>query len=159
MGRAVRFQETPRRLAMIDEGFVKDQAGLGIDPAPPSALDLARPGAVKSSGVLQAARRPRRPSATMKPAGAGGRHAEGHGYGLVLFASVMLVIIGCFDLHVGVLGRGLVPLLLTAAMVTLLLYTIVDLDRPARGLIQVPDTSLIHLRATMNLPPAAGNNP
>jgi hypothetical protein len=29
----------------------------------------------------------------MKPAhGAGGRHAEGHGYGLILFASVLLVI-------------------------------------------------------------------
>jgi hypothetical protein len=38
-------------------------------------------------------------SATMKPAhGAGGRHAEGHGYGLILFASVLLVIVGCFNL-------------------------------------------------------------
>ncbi len=27
MGQAVRFQETLRRLAMIDEGFVQDQAG------------------------------------------------------------------------------------------------------------------------------------
>jgi alkylhydroperoxidase/carboxymuconolactone decarboxylase family protein YurZ len=36
----VRFQETLRRLAMIDEGFVKDQAGLALDPAGPSALDL-----------------------------------------------------------------------------------------------------------------------
>jgi hypothetical protein len=53
-------------------------------------------------------------------------------------------------LHAGVLGRGLVPLLLAAAMVRLLLYTIVDLDRPARGLIQVPDRPLIRLRATMN---------
>jgi hypothetical protein len=25
-----RFQETLRRLAMIDEGFVEDQAGLGL---------------------------------------------------------------------------------------------------------------------------------
>ena len=28
-GQTVRFQETLRRLAMIDEGFVEDQAGLG----------------------------------------------------------------------------------------------------------------------------------
>ena len=36
-------------------------------------------------------------SATIQPArGAGGRHAEGHGSGLVLFASVLLVILGCF---------------------------------------------------------------
>jgi alkylhydroperoxidase/carboxymuconolactone decarboxylase family protein YurZ len=31
MSRTVRFQETLRRLAMIDEGFVADQAGLGMD--------------------------------------------------------------------------------------------------------------------------------
>jgi hypothetical protein len=42
-------------------------------------------------------------SATTEPArGAGRRHAEGHGYGLVLFASVMLVIIGCFNLIYGI---------------------------------------------------------
>ena len=31
MGQTVRFQETLRRLAMIDEGFVEDEAGLGLD--------------------------------------------------------------------------------------------------------------------------------
>jgi hypothetical protein len=39
MGQAVRFQETLRRLAMIDEGFVEDQAGLRLDPVAASALD------------------------------------------------------------------------------------------------------------------------
>ena len=39
MGQLVRFQETLRRLAMIDEGFVEDEAGLGLDPAQASALD------------------------------------------------------------------------------------------------------------------------
>ena len=39
MGQTVRFQEILRRLAMIDEGFAEDQAGLGLDPAGPSALD------------------------------------------------------------------------------------------------------------------------
>jgi alkylhydroperoxidase/carboxymuconolactone decarboxylase family protein YurZ len=39
MGQTVRFQETLRRLAMIDEGFVEDEAGLGMDPAATSALD------------------------------------------------------------------------------------------------------------------------
>ena len=33
------FQETLRRLAMIDEGFVEDQAGLALDPLSTSALD------------------------------------------------------------------------------------------------------------------------
>ena len=30
MGQTVRFQETLRRLTMIDEGFVEGQAGLGL---------------------------------------------------------------------------------------------------------------------------------
>jgi hypothetical protein len=43
------------------------------------------------------------PSATTKPAsGTGGRHAEGRGYGLVLFASVLLVVVGCFNLIYGI---------------------------------------------------------
>jgi 4-carboxymuconolactone decarboxylase len=39
IGQTVRFQETLRRLAMIDEGFVEDQAGLGLGLAAASALD------------------------------------------------------------------------------------------------------------------------
>ena len=39
MGQAVRFQETLRRLAMIDEGFVEDEAGLALGLAGTSALD------------------------------------------------------------------------------------------------------------------------
>ena len=35
-------------------------------------------------------------SATIKPT-RGGRHEERHGYGLVLFASTMLLIVGCFN--------------------------------------------------------------
>ena len=32
----------------------------------------------------------------------GGRYADGHGYGLVLFASVLLVVVGCFNLIYGI---------------------------------------------------------
>jgi 4-carboxymuconolactone decarboxylase len=39
MGQTLRFQETLRRLAMIDEGFVEDEAGLGLGLAGISALD------------------------------------------------------------------------------------------------------------------------
>lgn len=39
MGQVVRFEETLRRLAMIDEGFVEDEAGLGLSLAGESALD------------------------------------------------------------------------------------------------------------------------
>ena len=39
MGQTARFQETLRRLAMIDEAFVADEAGLGVGLAGTSALD------------------------------------------------------------------------------------------------------------------------
>ena len=39
MGQTVRFQETLRRLAMIDEGFVEDQAGVGLGLTGTPALD------------------------------------------------------------------------------------------------------------------------
>ena len=41
-------------------------------------------------------------SATMRPAGAAGRHAEGRGYGLVIFAAVLLAVIGFFNLLDGI---------------------------------------------------------
>jgi hypothetical protein len=69
------------------------------------------------------------------------------------------IAVGLLGLHVGVLGRGMVAMLVAAAMVSALLYVTFDLDRPTRGLIQVPDTSLAQLRASMSLPPAAGNHP
>jgi alkylhydroperoxidase/carboxymuconolactone decarboxylase family protein YurZ len=49
MGQTVRFEETLRRLAMIDEGFVEDQAGLGLGLAGISALDP------KTAALLQIA--------------------------------------------------------------------------------------------------------
>ena len=39
MSQTARFRETLRRLAMVDEGFVKDEAGLELGPAGTSALD------------------------------------------------------------------------------------------------------------------------
>ncbi len=39
MGQTARYQETLRRLAMIDEGFVEDAAGLGLGLARTPALE------------------------------------------------------------------------------------------------------------------------
>ena len=39
MGQPARFQETLRKLAIIDEALVQDQAGLGINLAKPATLD------------------------------------------------------------------------------------------------------------------------
>jgi hypothetical protein len=42
-------------------------------------------------------------SATLKPAGsAGGRQVEGRGYGLMIFASVVLAVVGFFNLFYGI---------------------------------------------------------
>jgi len=57
MGRAVRFQEILRRLAIIDEGFVEDQAGLGLRlgvaasrPLDPKIAALVQVGALVATG-------------------------------------------------------------------------------------------------------------
>jgi hypothetical protein len=71
----------------------------------------------------------------------------------IIGAALTLSLLG---LHVGVLGRGVIPLVLAALTVAILVYTIVDLDRPTRGLIRVPDTPITQLRISMNQPPAAG---
>ena len=52
-------------------------------------------------------------------------------------------------------GRGATSVVLAGALVTLLVLVILDLDRPTRGLIRVPDAPLVALRASMALPPAA----
>jgi hypothetical protein len=59
-------------------------------------------------------------------------------------------------LHVGLLGRGLTPLLLAAGLVTFLVFVVFDLDRPTRGFIKVPDAPLTELRTSMDNPPAYG---
>ena len=64
------------------------------------------------------------------------------------------VALGLLALYLSLLGRGVTPVLLAAGLVTLLLLVTFDLDRPTRGLIKVPDTPLVSLRASMELPPA-----
>ena len=42
-------------------------------------------------------------TAAYKPAGdTGGRHAEGRGYGLIIFASVLLLVVGFFNMIYGI---------------------------------------------------------
>ena len=65
-------------------------------------------------------------------------------------------------LALGVLGmflasteRGVLMTLVAAGLVTVMLLVIIDLDRPHRGMIEVPDSALRTQRASMNGPPAA----
>ena len=77
--------------------------------------------------------------------------------GAVLAVEVVgaAVALGLLAFYLSLLGRGVITVLLAAGLVTMLLLVTFDLDRPTRGLIQVPDTPLTSLRAEMALPPAA----
>ena len=70
----------------------------------------------------------------------------------VIFGAVALALLA---FYLAILGRGVLPVLLAAALICLLLLVTFDLDRPTRGLIRVPSTPLTSLRASMELPPAA----
>jgi hypothetical protein len=63
--------------------------------------------------------------------------------------------LGLLALYLSVLGRGLVPIVAAAVLVSFLVLVTFDLDRPTRGLIKVPATPLLAEKATMSLPPAA----
>jgi hypothetical protein len=65
------------------------------------------------------------------------------------------VALGLLGLYLSVLGRGWLPMLLAAALMTMLLLVIFDLDRPIRGLIGIPSTPYQSLLASMRQPPAA----
>ncbi len=62
--------------------------------------------------------------------------------------------LGLLALHLATLGRGPSIALLAAALVAGMLFITFDLDRPVRGLINVPADPLTSLRASMDAPPA-----
>ena len=70
----------------------------------------------------------------------------------VVGAAIALALLA---FYLALVGRGVLTVVLAAALVTMLLLVTFDLDRPTRGLIRVPDTPLTNLRASMELPPAA----
>jgi len=63
--------------------------------------------------------------------------------------------LGLLGLYLSVLGRGWLPMLLAAALVTMLLLVTFDLDRPIRGLISIPSTPYQSLLASMRHLPTA----
>ena len=64
--------------------------------------------------------------------------------------------LGLLALHLGTLGRGPGIALLAAVLVASTLFITFDLDRPVRGLINVPADPLTTLRTSMDAPPAYG---
>jgi len=75
----------------------------------------------------------------------------------VLFLEVLgaALALGLLAAYLAIVGRGVLAVSLAAVLVTGLLFVICDLDRPTRGPIQVPDTALRNVLASMQPPPAA----
>jgi hypothetical protein len=67
-------------------------------------------------------------------------------------AAIALGLLAC---NVALLGRGVIPILLAALLVSFTLFVTFDLDRPSRGFIQVPSTPLDNVEASMDEEPAA----
>jgi hypothetical protein len=74
---------------------------------------------------------------------------------MYLQIAISALAFGVLAMYLALLGRGTLPALVGALMVTLVLLVIFDLDRPHRGFITVPSTALIAQRASMSLPPTA----
>lgn len=76
--------------------------------------------------------------------------------GTVMMIEVLgsAVALGVLALYLTMLGRGLTTSLLAAGVVVLILFVSFDLDRPQRGLINVPFQVLVDTRATMDGEPA-----
>ena len=69
------------------------------------------------------------------------------------------IALGLLGAYMTVIGRQIFAVVLVAALVAFLVLVICDLDRPTRGMIQVPDAPLRSQLASMELPPAAGPPP
>ena len=63
--------------------------------------------------------------------------------------------LGLLAAYLSLVGRGIAGVLLAALLVGLLLFITCDLDRPTRGLIQVPDTALSDVLEEIELGPSA----
>jgi hypothetical protein len=65
------------------------------------------------------------------------------------------IALGLLAAYLALVGRGLIGVLIAAAVVASLLFLSADLDRPTRGPIQVSDAPLTEQLESMRLPPAA----
>jgi hypothetical protein len=63
--------------------------------------------------------------------------------------------LGLLGAYLALAGRGVLAVSVASALVAFLLLVTADLDRPTRGMIQVPDTVLTQQLASMKEPPAA----
>jgi hypothetical protein len=74
---------------------------------------------------------------------------------LVLEVLGAALALGLLSAYLAIVGRGVLAVTLASALVAFLLLVTADLDRPTRGMIQVPDSALRNQLASMEEPPAA----
>ena len=66
---------------------------------------------------------------------------------LVLEVAGAAIAVAALALHLATFGRGVLTVLTVSVLVAVLLVVTFDLDRPTRGLIDVPSTPLVDVRA------------
>jgi hypothetical protein len=79
-----------------------------------------------------------------------------HVPGTVLAIEILgaMIALGILALQLSMLGRAFTTTVLAGAFVVLILFITYDLDRPQRGLIEVPFRVLVEAREAMDGPPA-----
>jgi hypothetical protein len=75
---------------------------------------------------------------------------------LVLEVLGSALALGLLAAYLAIVGRGVLAVTLASVLVAFLLLVTADLDRPTRGMIQVPDAPIRDQLASMQGPPAAG---
>jgi hypothetical protein len=74
---------------------------------------------------------------------------------LVLEVLGSALALGLLGAYLAIVGRGVLAVTLASVLVAFLLLVTADLDRPTRGMIQVPDAPIRDQLAEMQRPPAA----
>jgi hypothetical protein len=74
---------------------------------------------------------------------------------LVLEVLGAALALGLLAAYLAIVGRGVLAVTLASGLVAFLLLVTADLDRPTRGMIQVPDAALRNELTSMTQPPAA----
>jgi hypothetical protein len=74
---------------------------------------------------------------------------------LILEVLGAALALGLLAAYLAIVGRGVLAVALASVLVAFLLLVTCDLDRPTRGMIEIPDTVLTNQLASMEQPPAA----
>lgn len=69
---------------------------------------------------------------------------------MVLLVVAVMLTLGVLGAHLNVVGRGVLSPLAAGAVVVAIVFVILDLDRPHRGLITIPDSAIVEVQARLD---------